>query len=149
MKIAIGSDHAGYNLKEELKKHLEEKNVEVEDFGAFSTESCDYPDVAREVAEAVAAGSFEKGVLCCGTGIGVCMTANKVRGIRAARCHDVFSARASRQHNDANVITMGERVVGKGLAVTVLDAWLEADFEGGRHQRRVDKIAAVGTKHGK
>lgn len=136
--IAIGSDHAGFALKQTLMKHLEERGLEYKDFGTYTPESCDYPVYARAVAEAVASGECEKGVIVCGTGIGVSITANKVNGIRATVCHDVFSAKACRQHNDTNVLTMGERVIGAGLAIEVLDAWLDEAFLGERHQRRVD-----------
>lgn len=140
MIIALGSDHGGFVLKQAMLEHLREKGIEYKDFGVFCTESADYPDIAIQVAEAVARGEFEKGVLLCGTGVGVSIAANKVPGIRAAHCHDVFSAQMSREHNDANILTMGERVIGTGLAAMILDTWLSAQFAGGRHARRVDKI---------
>jgi len=143
VKIALGSDHGGYHLKEEIKQWLEEKNYSFADFGTFSTESCDYPDLALKVAEAVACGDCTHGILVCGTGIGVSIVANKVPGIRAALCHDTFSAKACREHNDANVLTLGERVIGRGLALEIVEAWLGTSFSGGRHQRRVDKIKAL------
>lgn len=143
MKIALGSDHGGFNLKEEIKKWLQEKGYSYEDYGTFSTDSCDYPDLAVAVARAVASGECTQGILVCGTGIGVSIVANKVPGIRAALCHDTFSAKASREHNDANILTLGERVIGKGLALEIVEAWLGASFSGGRHQRRVDKIMAL------
>ncbi|QNB47057.1 ribose 5-phosphate isomerase B [Thermanaerosceptrum fracticalcis] len=143
MRIAIGSDHGGYQLKEEIKKALLEKKYEIKDFGTHSTDSCDYPDIALPLAQAVAAGEFDKGILICGTGIGISIAANKVPGIRAALCHDTFSARASREHNDANILALGERVIGKGLALEIVDVWLASEFSGGRHQKRVDKIAAI------
>ncbi len=143
MRIAIGSDHGGYQLKEEIKKALLEKKYQVEDFGTHSTDSCDYPDIALPVARAVAAGEYDKGILICGTGIGISIAANKVPGIRAALCHDTFSARASREHNDANILALGERVIGRGLALEIVDVWLASEFSGGRHQKRVDKIAAI------
>jgi ribose 5-phosphate isomerase B len=143
MKIALGSDHGGFNLKEEIKKWLAEQGYDYQDYGAFSTESCDYPDVALTVARAVAEGECERGIIICGTGIGVSIVANKVAGIRAALCHDTFSAKASREHNDANVLTMGERVIGRGLALEIVEVWLKGSFAGGRHQRRVDKISAL------
>ncbi|MDX9871700.1 MAG: ribose 5-phosphate isomerase B [Clostridia bacterium] len=149
MKIAVGADHGGYLLKEEIKQWLQEKDYMVEDFGTYSPESCDYPDIAKKIAQAVAQGGCDKGVIVCGTGIGVAIAANKVRGIRAALCHDTFSAKASREHNDANILTMGERVIGRGLALEVLEAWLGASFAGGRHQRRVDMIGAIEAAEGR
>lgn len=143
LNIAIGSDHGGYVLKEEIKLWLTEKGYKFEDFGTHSLDSCDYPEVAYKVAKAVAEGHNSKGILICGTGIGVSIAANKVPGIRAALCHDTFSAKASREHNDANILTMGERVIGRGLALEILAAWLGASFMGGRHQRRVDLIGSI------
>ncbi|MEW6183124.1 MAG: ribose 5-phosphate isomerase B [Bacillota bacterium] len=143
MRVAVGSDHGGFRLKQEILNFLRNQNAEFYDFGAFSTDSCDYPDVASTVAEAVARGEFTFGILVCGTGIGVSIAANKVPGIRAALCHDTFSARMAREHNDANVLTLGERVVGPGLALDIVRAWLNADFAGGRHAGRVDKITAI------
>ena len=142
MKIAIGCDHGGFQLKSAIMKYLEDKGYEYKDFGTYSEESCDYPDIAIAVAEDVAAGRYDKGILICGTGIGIGIAANKVPGIRAALCHDTFSAHASRQHNDANILTMGQRVIGQGLALDIVDIWLHTEFEGGRHQRRIDKIHA-------
>ncbi len=142
--VAIGSDHAGYPLKAELVEELRSQGFEVEDFGAFSTESVDYPDVAREVAEAVAQGRFTRGILVCGTGIGVTITANKVKGIRAGACSEPYSAMMARRHNNANILGIGARVVGVGLAVEIAKAFLETEFEfGSRHERRVDKIMAL------
>lgn len=143
MKIIIGSDHGGIHLKEVLKQHLTERGIEVHDAGTYTEESCDYPDIALQVCRAVTAGDGDRGVLVCGTGIGMSMAANKVKGIRAALCGDVFSAIMSREHNDANVICLGERVLGPGLAVCILDAWLDTEFAGGRHARRVNKIMAI------
>ncbi|MBO8126100.1 MAG: ribose 5-phosphate isomerase B [Firmicutes bacterium] len=141
MKVAIGSDHGGYTIKELLKRELSKEGIEFTDFGTFSTESCDYPDYAFKVAEAVARGEFERGILICGTGIGMSIAANKVKGVRAALCHDVFSAEATRLHNDSNVLTMGERVVGPGLALKIARTWLNTEFSGEeRHRRRIDKI---------
>ena len=140
MKIAIGSDHAGYQLKEEIKSLLEEKGLFYQDMGTDSEESVDYPDFAYKVAKGVADNNFDKGILICGTGIGMSIAANKVNGVRAALCHNVFSAKATRNHNDSNVLTMGSRVVAKGLAREIVKAWLGEEFDGGRHQRRVDKI---------
>lgn len=149
MKIAVGSDHAGLNLKQEIIEHLKNKQIEVKDFGTYNTESCDYPDYALKVAEEVASKNYDFGILICGTGIGIGISANKVPGIRAALCHDTFSARASRQHNNANVLTMGERVVGKGLALDIVDTFLNSKFEGGRHLRRINKITEIEKKYSK
>ncbi|AGB42346.1 ribose 5-phosphate isomerase B [Halobacteroides halobius DSM 5150] len=143
MEIAIGSDHGGYNLKQKIKELLDERGIGYKDFGTNSTESVDYPDFAKQVAKAVANDDFERGILVCGTGIGMSITANKVKGIRAALCHDVFSAKATRWHNNSNVLTLGERVIGTESALEVVKAWLEAEFEGGRHQRRIDKISQL------
>jgi len=126
-----------------LKQHLAERGIEVHDAGTYTEESCDYPDIALQLCRAVTAGDGDRGVLVCGTGIGMSMAANKVKGIRAALCGDVFSAIMSREHNDANVICLGERVLGPGLAVCILDAWLDTEFAGGRHARRVNKIMAI------
>jgi len=143
MRFAIGCDHAGLLLKGTLAQHLREQGHQVQDFGTDTPASCDYADFAAAVARAVAAGEADQGLLVCGTGVGMSMAANKVHGVRAAVVSDTFSARATRQHNDANVLCMGERVVGPGLALDILDAWLGASFEGGRHQRRIDKIMAL------
>ena len=143
MKIAIGADHGGYSLKEVLKKHLLERGFDVEDFGTFDTQSCHYPVYAEKVARAVAAKEAELGVLVCGTGIGMSIAANKVKGIRAAAVSDCFSAQATREHNNANIICLGERTVGPGLAMRIVDTWLNASFQGGRHQTRVDMISAL------
>jgi len=143
MKIIIGSDHGGIHLKEILKQHLEERGIAYSDAGTYTEESCDYPDIAVKVCEEVVSGRAERGILVCGTGIGMSIAANKVDGIRAALCGDVFSATMSREHNNANVICLGERVLGAGLAASILDAWLDTDFAGGRHARRVDKIMAI------
>lgn len=141
MKVAIGSDHGGFNLKESIKPVLEQLGVTYEDYGTHSIESVDYPDIAERVAHDVASGKFDRGILICGTGIGIGIAANKVPGIRAALCHDTFSAHASREHNDANILTMGERVIGPGLAADIVKIWLSAEFEGGRHARRIAKIS--------
>lgn len=144
LKIAIGADHAGYPLKEELAKALREDGYQITDLGTYSLESVDYPDFAERVARAVAAGEYDRGILVCGTGIGVTITANKVAGIRAASVSDTYSAKMSRAHNNANVIGMGARVVGIGLAHDIAVTFLETDFEDGpRHGRRVDKINAL------
>ncbi|WP_214815444.1 ribose 5-phosphate isomerase B [Exiguobacterium sp. s131] len=146
MKIAIGADHGGFNLKKEIVALLEELGHEYKDFGTHSADSIDYPDVAIPVAEAVAAGEFDRGILICGTGIGIGIAANKVKGIRAALVHDSFSAKATRQHNDSNIMTMGERVIGPGLALDLVTTWLDTDFEGGRHSNRVDKMSSYESK---
>jgi len=143
MVIAIGSDHGGVNLKEEIKALLSELKIEFRDFGTHSAESIDYPEIAQKVSEAVVAGDCTRGIIVCGTGIGVSIAANKIKGIRAALCHDVFSAQMSREHNDANILTMGERVIGAGLARLIVSTWLTTEFAGGRHGRRVDKISAL------
>ena len=136
--IALGSDHGGYGLKQETIKHLTEKGIEFKDYGCFSEEAFDYPVSGKAVAHAVAEGECEKGILICGTGIGMSMAANKVSGIRAAVCHDCFSAQATREHNDANVLTMGARVIGPGLALKIVDIFLETPFSNDeRHIRRI------------
>lgn len=140
MKLAIASDHAGLSLKDELKKLLTEKGHEAEDLGTYSGDSVDYPDFASRLSRAVAKGEFALGILICGTGIGMSIVANKHRGVRAALCHTEFEARMARAHNDANVLCLGQRVTGPGLAREILAAFLEQPFEGGRHQKRVDKI---------
>lgn len=141
--IAIGSDHGGFELKEAIKKHLEEKGIEYKDFGTYSPESVDYAVIAAKTARSITSGECERGILCCGTGIGISMAANKVKGIRAACCSDYFSAKYTRLHNDANILCMGGRVVGIGLALELVDVFLETEFEGGRHQRRIDQITAI------
>ncbi|MCI5836557.1 MAG: ribose 5-phosphate isomerase B [Veillonellaceae bacterium] len=140
MKLVIGSDHGGFHLKETILAHLREQGHEVHDCGTHSTDSCDYPLIATAAADEIRSGRAELGILICGTGIGIGIAANKIPGIRAALCHDVFSARASRQHNDANVLTLGERVIGAGLALTIVDEFLAGEFEGGRHSRRVGQL---------
>jgi ribose 5-phosphate isomerase B len=143
MRIATGSDHAGLALKASLVDMLESRGHTVTDLGTHKAESCDYPEFAAAVARSVAAGDADFGLLLCGTGVGMSIAANKIAGIRAAVVSDPFSARATRLHNDANVLCMGERVVGQGLAGEILAAWLDAEYEGGRHQRRIDKITAL------
>lgn len=140
MKIAIGSDHAGFRLKEIIKNFLKTKGIEVEDFGTHTEESVDYPDYAFKVTEAVSTGEFDFGILVCGTGIGMSISANKVKGIRAALCNDLYTAHASREHNNANVLCMGGRVVGDEVAKEIVNTFLNAKFEGGRHERRINKI---------
>lgn len=147
MRIALACDHGGLKLKEHIAAYFRECGVEYKDFGTFSADPVDYPDIALIVAEAVQKGDFDQGVLCCGTGIGVAIAANKVPGIRAAQCHETFSARAAREHNDANILTMGERVIGCGLARDIVKVWLEAQFQGGRHAARVNKISLIEQKY--
>lgn len=146
MKVAIACDHGGFRLKNVLKKELELMGYEVIDYGTESEDSCDYPDYAGQAALAVSKGECEKGVLVCGTGIGVSITANKVKGIRCALCHDVFSAKATRNHNDANMLAMGQRVIGEGLALEVLHAFFASEYEGGRHDPRIKKMMAYEEK---
>lgn len=141
--IAIGSDHAGYELKREVIKYLEEKKVEFIELGCINGESCDYPLVAEEVCKKVTLGEAEKAILICGTGIGISIAANKIKGIRAALCTNEYMAKYTRYHNDANVLCMGGRVIGAGVACEITDAFLTSEFEGGRHQRRVDQITSL------
>jgi ribose 5-phosphate isomerase B len=140
MKLVIGSDHGGIRLKAAIVRHLEELGHEVKDIGPFENKSVDYPSYAFEVCRNVTEGHADLGILCCGTGIGMSMAANKVHGIRAAVVSDCFSAEMTRQHNNCNVLCLGERVVGEGLALKIVDSWMNAEFEGDRHQRRVDII---------
>lgn len=141
--IAVGSDHAGFELKKKIIEHLREKGEDISEFGCMNGESCDYPLAAKEVCGQVASGRARLGILICGTGLGISMAANKCRGIRAAVCTDCYMAKYTRLHNDANVLCMGGRVIGEGLACEITDVFLSVDFEGGRHQRRVDQIAAI------
>lgn len=139
--IAIGSDHGGFELKKEVMAHLNARGLEYKDFGTYSDASCDYPVYGKAVAKAVASGECERGIIICGTGIGISITANKVHGIRAALCGDCFSAEATRQHNDANVLALGARVVGPGLALKIVDTFLDTPFSNGeRHIRRIEMI---------
>lgn len=146
MKVALGCDHAGYALKELVSSCLSAGGHEVSDQGTYTEESCDYPDFAEKVARAVARGDAERGILICATGIGMAMAANKLPGIRAAVCNDLYTARFSRLHNDANLLALGARVVGPGLAEEIVKTWMGTDFEGGRHSRRVAKIADMGWR---
>lgn len=141
--IAIASDHGGYMLKEHIKAYLAAKGITCEDFGTNSTDSCDYPDFAKPAAEAVANGQCEKGIVICTTGIGVSITANKVKGIRCALCTDTLTAEMTRRHNDANVLAMGAGIVGPMLAERIVDTFLSTEFEGGRHARRVAKLMEI------
>ena len=143
MRIAIGCDHRGLNLKSAITELLAELGHDCEDFGCYDTTSVDYPDIARQAAQALAQGSVDHVILICGTGIGMSIAANKVRGVRAARCQDTFSAQRSRAHNDANVLCLGEEIVGEGLAKDIVTTYLSTDFEGDRHARRLDKIRAL------
>ena len=141
MKIAIGADHGGYDYKEEILGLLQSKGYEVKDFGTFSKDSCDYPVIAKAVAKDVAAGNFDRGILICGTGIGMSIAANKIKGIRAALCSDTFSARATREHNDSNILCLGARVIGNKLAEDIVKIWLETPFSNEeRHLRRIGMI---------
>lgn len=147
MKIALACDHGGLNLKALVKDYLTQNGYEYIDFGTNSMDSCDYPDYALPAAEAVASGLCDKGIVICSTGIGVSIVANKVPGVRCAHCHDSYCARFTRMHNDSNVLAMGEKVVGPGYALDIVEAFLKTEFEGGRHQRRVDKITAIEQKY--
>ena len=146
MKIAVGSDHAGFGLKEDLQAYLVEQKVEVVDLGAYSEEPVDYPDIGGGVAGKVSRGEVERGLLICGSGIGMSIVANRFPGVRAALCHDLYTARMSREHNDANLLVLGGRLIGQDLGREILKTWLEADFKGGRHQRRLEKITALEEK---
>lgn len=139
--IAIGGDHASLELKAEIMKHLDERGLAYKDYGTYTADSCDYPDFAKKVCRAILAGECDKGILICGTGIGISITANRFKGIRAALCTDCFCAKATREHNDSNVLAMGARVVGTGLALQILDTWLDTPFsEGERHKARIAKM---------
>ena len=143
MKIAVAADHGAYELKEAIKKHLEEKGIEYKDYGCFSKESVDYPRYAYIAASAVAEGEYDFGIICCTTGLGVSMAANKVKGIRAAVCTNEMLAEMTRRHNNANVICMGQNVVSQELAFRMIDIFLSTEFEGGRHQRRIDLLTDI------
>lgn len=143
MRIAIGSDHVGFELKPMISDYLEELGHEVKDFGSYSTERTDYPIYGKRVAEEVSSGSFDLGILICGTGVGISITANKVTGIRAVVCSEPYSAKLSREHNNTNILAFGSRVVGSELAKMIVKEWLEASFEGGRHQNRVKMISTI------
>ncbi len=144
MKLAIGADHGGYVLKNEIVAFLSKiANIEVVDYGTSGPEPVDYPDYGRKVSEAVSSGAADRGILICGTGIGMSIVANRYPKVRAALCHDNFTARMSRLHNDANVLAMGERVIGRGVALDIVKTWIETEFEGSRHQRRLDKIRDI------
>ena len=144
--IAIGSDHGGFELKKEIMKYLEQQGLEYKDFGTYSSDSCDYPIYGEAVARAVAGGECERGIIICGTGIGISISANKVKGIRAALCADCYSAEYTRLHNDANILALGARTTGSGLALKIVDTFLNTKFEGGRHARRVALISEIEEK---
>jgi len=148
MRVALGCDHAGFILKDVVAESLAQAGHEVLDEGTFSEESCDWPEFAERVARRVSSGEAERGIAICGTGLGMAMTANKLPGVRAAVCNDLYTARYSRLHNDANVLTMGARVIGPGVAEEIVRIWMETPFEGGRHSRRLDKLAEVERRHG-
>ena len=141
MKIVIGADHGRFTYKQKILEHLKKQGYMVEDFGTFSDTSCDYPVIAKKVAHAVSSGEFDRGILICGTGIGMSIAANKIKGIRAALCGDTFSAHATREHNDSNVLCLGARVIGDELAIDIVDIWLKTEFSAQeRHQRRIDML---------
>lgn len=146
MKVAIGCDHAGLTLKNAVIEHLKQRGFEINDCGTYDSASCHYPVFAQKVAEAVTSGAAEKGILVCGTGVGMSMAANKIKGIRAACVSDCFSAEATRAHNDANIVCFGQRVVGEGLAFKIVDTFLDTKFEGGRHQIRIDMVNELDNK---
>ncbi|HEY8563646.1 MAG TPA: ribose 5-phosphate isomerase B [Pyrinomonadaceae bacterium] len=143
MKIAIGADHAGFEIKEKIKKQLADMNLEVTDLGAFSPDSVDYPDFGAAVGRLVASGEAAQGIVVCGSGIGIALAANKIRGVRAAQAWNEETARLARQHNDANVLSIGARVIAEEEIPKIVAAWLDAEFESGRHQKRIDKISAL------
>ena len=143
MKIAVGCDHGGLEHKNAIAEHLKERGFEVKDFGTYNTNSIDYPDIALPLAKSVAAKECELGILVCGTGIGMSLAANKVKGIRAAACSEHFSAKYTRLHNNSNILCLGGRVIGVGTAIELTDLFVDTEFEGGRHQNRIDKITAI------
>ncbi|HHV39470.1 MAG TPA: ribose 5-phosphate isomerase B [Tepidimicrobium sp.] len=143
MKIGIGSDHGGFELKEYIKKYFKDNGIQYIDYGTNSSDSVDYPDYGRKVADGVVSGEIDKGIVICGTGIGISIACNKVKGIRAALCGDTYSARMSVEHNDANILALGGRVLGKDLAIEIVATWLNAQFKGGRHGRRIEKISDI------
>ncbi len=143
MRIALACDHGGFRLKEVIKKYLESKGIEFIDYGTFNEDSVDYPDFALKAAKGIVNGEADRGIFICGTGIGISIAANKVPGIRAALCYNLFAAEMSRRHNDANVLALGGRVIGDELAKAIVDTWLKTPFEGGRHERRIKKIEEI------
>ncbi len=146
MNLLIGSDHAGFDLKEDLRVYLRERGITATDAGVHSPEPADYPDIAAVVGRKVSAGEFDRGILICGSGIGMCIVANRFPGIRGALCRDVYTAKMSREHNDSNLLILAGRLTESGLAREILKVWLETDFQGGRHQRRLDKIRDIEKK---
>lgn len=146
MKLAIGSDHVGWELKQEISEYVQSLGHETVDFGAYSSERTDYPKYGKKVAEEVASGQFDGGILICGTGVGISISANKVKGIRAVVCSEPYTAKLSKQHNNTNIVAFGSRVVGVDLAKMIVKEWLEANYEGGRHAKRVDMIGEIETK---
>lgn len=146
MRVALGCDHVGYELKNKIIAHLSEKGINTEDLGAFSNESTDYPIYGEAVARSILQGKCDRGILVCGTGVGISIAANKVKGIRAVVCSEPYSALLSRQHNDTNILAVGARVVGEGLALQIVDAWLSGEYEGGRHEKRVHMISDIENK---
>lgn len=149
MKIAVACDHGGLNLKAALLRYLAEKDYEYHDFGTYTKDSCDYPEYGMKAAEAVASGEYDRGIVICSTGIGISIAANKVPGIRCAHCHDTYCAKYTRLHNDANMLAFGEKCLGEGMMLEIVELFLTTEFEGGRHQRRVDKITAIEQKYSK
>lgn len=143
MRVALGSDHGGYELKQTIRKHLEAQGLEVQDFGTHSTDSVDYPEFGFAVGNAIIKGEADLGIAICGTGQGIAIAANKIAGIRAAVCSETFSARMAREHNNANILTLGGRVIGAGLALDIVDIFLKTEFLGGRHARRLDLISDI------
>ena len=141
--LVIVSDHGGFALKQDIMKHLTERGIEYHDYGTYSDESCDYPEYGEATARAVASGECDRGIVICGTGIGISLAANKVHGIRCALCGDCYSAEMTRRHNDANMLALGARVLGEGLALKIVDTFLDTPFEGGRHARRIEKLMAI------
>ena len=144
--IAIGSDHGGFALKQEIMAYLDEKGLAYDDLGTYTEDSCDYPVYGEAVGRAVASGKYDRGIVICGTGIGISIAANKVRGVRAALCGDCYSAEMTRRHNDANVLALGARVLGSGLALKIVETFLNTEFDGGRHARRVDLLRDIETR---
>lgn len=147
MRIAFGSDHAGYELKEELKAFLSRSQIDYKDFGTYNQESCDYPDYVEKVCEAVLSKEFDRGVLICGSGIGMTIAANKIKGIYAALCDNTYTAEMSRKHNNTNVLVLPGRLIGKTLGVEILKIWLSSEYEGGRHEKRLEKIRKIENKY--
>lgn len=143
MKIVLACDHGGFQLKEAVKEHLVKSGYDIKDIGVYNTDSVDYPDFGKRAAEMVVNKEVEKGIIICGTGIGISIAANKVKGIRCALCTNEFMAKMSRMHNNANMLALGERVIGKGVAIDIVDIWLSTDFEGGRHENRVNKMMEI------